>query len=58
MSQPDHILEPGTQDARDQGCTCQIRDGEPSDNDRWPDWIIHGCPLHYLDVGRRDLDMR
>ena len=38
--------EPGTEDARMAGCTCQLRDGEPSDNDRWPDWLTAGCPLH------------
>lgn len=42
MSLPD----PGTDEAVDQGCTCQYRDGEPSDNDRWPDWLICGCPVH------------
>lgn len=42
--------EPGTEDARMAGCTCQLRDGEPSDNDRWPDWMIRGCPVHDPDA--------
>lgn len=42
MTDPD----PGTDEAVARGCTCDYRDGEPEDNDRWPDWITTGCPIH------------
>lgn len=29
-----------------EGCRCVARDGEPSDNDRWPEWLTAGCPVH------------
>lgn len=28
------------------GCTCTVRDGEPQDNETWPQWLTKGCPLH------------
>lgn len=39
-------LEPGLDESKAAGCTCEYRDGEPSDNDRWPEWLVTGCPLH------------
>lgn len=27
-------------------CVCVPRDGEPQDNDRWPEWLTLGCPVH------------
>lgn len=38
--------DPGDYDATQDGCICTVRDGEPVDNDRWPDWLTKGCPLH------------
>lgn len=46
MSDKPQIPAPGTDEAVARGCTCDYRDGEPEDNDRWPDWITTGCPLH------------
>lgn len=45
MSAP--VWPPGSTEARAQGCTCQMRDGEltPGHPD-WPDWLTLGCPVH------------
>ena len=37
---------PGEGIAIDAGCICTVRDGEPVDNERWPEWLVRGCPLH------------
>ena len=41
------VWPPGSTEARAQGCTCQMRDGEltPGHPD-WPDWLTLGCPVH------------
>lgn len=39
-------LQPGEWDAVRQGCTCMQRDGEPQQSERWPEWLVEGCPLH------------
>ena len=47
------IPQPGTDEAVALGCTCDYRDGEPSESDRWPDWLTHGCPIHGDTPARR-----
>ena len=47
-------LQPGEYDAVMRGCVCTVRDGEPQDNERWPDWLVRGCPLHDLDMDREN----
>lgn len=38
---------PGSTEARAQGCTCQMRDGEMQPgNPDWPDWLTLDCPVH------------
>ncbi|WP_323717259.1 hypothetical protein [Paracoccus aminovorans] len=39
-------VQPGESIAIKAGCRCTVRDFEPIDNDRWPDWLVRGCPLH------------
>lgn len=42
----DYFPEPGEFVAIQGGCICTVRDGEPQDNDKWPEWLVRGCPLH------------
>lgn len=43
-------LNPGSREARDEGCTCPVLDNDhgvspgPFGDDRW--WINDGCPVH------------
>lgn len=37
---------PGEGIAIDAGCTCTVRDFEQIDNERWPEWLVRGCPVH------------
>ena len=32
------------------------RDGEPQQSDRWPGWLVSGCPLHDHNYEQPPLD--
>jgi|GEM_PF-2104106 len=48
-------VAPGEWIAIQHGCSCTVRDGEAVDNERWPDWLVKGCPLHDPDADPENL---
>ena len=50
---PDTYYRPGAYDAVMEGCRCTQCDGEPQDNEDWPDWLVRGCPLHDSEFNTR-----
>lgn len=46
MSKDQPIPSPGSPEAQDQGCRCQPRDFEETENTMYPGWLTRNCPLH------------
>ena len=43
------IPNPGSQEAKDQGCICAVLDNNHGKTAPWPPdgwWITEGCPVH------------
>ncbi|ARO14456.1 hypothetical protein BVG79_01110 [Ketogulonicigenium robustum] len=42
----ENVPAPRSTKAQAQGCRCEVRNVEPQDYAKWPNWLTRGCHLH------------
>lgn len=55
MREEQRIPSPGSPEAQAQGCSCQPRDFDESENSAFPGWLTVGCPLHGSTAAQRGI---